>query len=78
MLILRSQRESKDASLRWPAALGSNGGCGKFQEANPRFFPTWAQCFVIFMAVLIGAHNPTLIPDLMTYLTDTATHVQVA
>ena len=38
-------------------------------------FPTWAQCFAFFTAVL-GAHNPTLLPDLMTYLTDTATHAK--
>ena len=38
-------------------------------------FPTWAQCFTIFTAVL-SAHNPTLLPDLITYLTDTATHAK--
>jgi len=38
-------------------------------------FPTWPKCFANFMAVLV-AHNPTLLPDLMTYLTDTATHAK--
>ena len=38
-------------------------------------FPTWAQCFAIFTAVL-GTYNPALLPDLMAYLSDTATHAK--
>ena len=38
-------------------------------------FPTWAQCFAIFAAVL-GTYNPALLLDLMTYLSDTATHAK--